>query len=107
MGGVKEQIAGGQNPNSTGNFRYISTQNQMNFYPFDHINTISPRPILLIAGENAETLYYSKIAFANAGEPKELVIVPKAYHFDLYDKPEFVDPSVQKLATFFKKNLTK
>ena len=91
----------GQHQNSTGNFRYISISNQMAFYPFDHINTISPRPLLLIAGANAESLYFSKIAYEKAAQPKELVVIPNAYHFDLYDKPEYVDPSVLKMTEFF------
>lgn len=96
----------GQHPNSTGNFRYISISNQMAFYPFDHIDTLSPRPLLLIAGANAETLYYSKRAYEKAAEPKELMVIPNAYHFDLYDKPEYVNPSVHKLTEFFEKYLT-
>ena len=47
---------------------------------------ISPRPIMLIAGENAHSRYYSEDVYKMASDPKELVIVPNADHVDLYDK---------------------
>ncbi|AKG34814.1 alpha/beta hydrolase [Paenibacillus durus] len=75
----------------------------VNFYPFEHIDTISPRPILFIAGENAHSRYYSEDAYKLAGEPKELYIVPGAGHVDLYDKMEYIP--FKKLESFFKANL--
>lgn len=75
----------------------------MQFYPFEHLDWISPRPILFIAGENANSLYFSKEAFAKASEPKELYIVPKATHVDLYDRVNLIP--WDKLASFFNKNL--
>lgn len=75
----------------------------MNFYPFNDIETISPRPMLFIAGENAHSLEFSEEAYHLAGEPKELVIVPGAGHVDLYDRVELIPFS--KLSTFFRENL--
>ncbi|WP_251274476.1 alpha/beta hydrolase, partial [Enterobacter hormaechei] len=62
----------------------------MAYYPLEHMDLISPRPVLLIAGEKAETRKFSQQAYDGAKEPKELVIIPGASHFDLYDKPQFV-----------------
>ncbi len=75
----------------------------MNFYPFNDIETISPRPMLFIAGENAHSREFSEEAYHLAGEPKELVIVPGAGHVDLYDRVELIPFS--KLSTFFRDNL--
>ncbi len=75
----------------------------MNFYPFVDIETISPRPMLFIIGENAHSRYFSEDAYKKAAEPKELVVIPKAGHFDLYDKEEFMP--VDKLDEFFNKKL--
>ena len=75
------------------------------YYPLAHMEAISPRPVLLIAGEKAETRKFSQQAYDNAKQPKELTIIPGASHFDLYDKPQFVNPAVEKLAAFFSKNL--
>jgi len=75
----------------------------MNFYPFNDIETISPRPMLFIAGENAHSLEFSEDAYKRAGEPKELFIVPNAGHVDLYDRVNLIP--FDKLNTFFVKNL--
>ncbi|EHF5014982.1 alpha/beta hydrolase, partial [Enterobacter hormaechei] len=53
----------------------------------------------------AETRKFSQQAYDGAKEPKELVIIPGASHFDLYDKPQFVNHALNKLAEFFSKNL--
>lgn len=74
-----------------------------NFPLMNNIKEVSPRPILLIAGENAHSRYYSEDAYASAQEPKELVIVPGADHVDLYDNFEKIP--FDKLEAFFKKNL--
>ena len=74
-----------------------------NFPLMTNIKEVSPRPILLVAGENAHSRYYSEDAYAAAQEPKELVIVPGADHVDLYDNFEKIP--FDKLEAFFKKNL--
>ena len=84
-------------PTLTSNVRF------MNFYPFNDIETISPRPMLFVAGEKAHSLEFSEEAYRLAGEPKELVIVPGAGHVDLYDRIELIPFS--KLTTFYRENL--
>jgi fermentation-respiration switch protein FrsA (DUF1100 family) len=69
------------------------------------IELISPRPLLLIAGSGADTLYMSQDAIGKAKEPKELHIIDGASHIDLYWKPEFVPRVAEKLTEFFTKNL--
>lgn len=39
----------------------------------------------MIIGEKALTSVFTQTAFANAAEPKELVVVPDCNHVDLYD----------------------
>lgn len=75
----------------------------MNFYPFNDIETISPRPLLFITGEKAHSIEFSQEAYRRAIEPKELVIVPEAGHVDLYDRVDLIP--FGKLEAFFKKNL--
>jgi len=75
----------------------------MNFYPFDDIETISPRPLLFITGSEAHSREFSEEAHQLAAEPKELVVVPGAGHVDLYDRVELIP--FGKLTDFFSKNL--
>lgn len=75
----------------------------MNMPILTYIKEISPRPILMIAGENAHSRYFSEDAFKMASEPKELMIIPNAVHVDLYDKVDVIP--FDKLETFFKDNL--
>lgn len=73
-------------------------------YPLmTNIQEVSPRPIMLVAGESAHSRYYSEDAYKAAAEPKELVIVPGADHVDLYDN--FDKIPFDKLDKFFKDNL--
>lgn len=74
-----------------------------NFPMITNINLISPRPIMLIAGEKAHSRYYSEDIHKLATEPKELVIVPNADHVDLYDKMDKIP--FDKIEVFFKTNL--
>ena len=75
----------------------------MNMPILTYIKEISPRPLLIIAGEKAHSRYFSEDAFKAAAEPKELMIIPNAVHVDLYDKIEVIP--FGKLETFFKDNL--
>jgi fermentation-respiration switch protein FrsA (DUF1100 family) len=75
----------------------------INFYPFNDIETISPRPMLFIAGENAHSREFSEEAYRLAGQPKELFIVPGAGHVDLYDRVNLIP--FDKLTKFFRDNL--
>ena len=84
-------------PTLTGNVKF------MNFYPFNDIETISPRPILFIAGSQAHSKEFSEDAYRRAAEPKELYIVPDAGHVDLYDRVNLIP--FDKLSDFFSEYL--
>ena len=84
-------------PTLTSNIKF------MNFYPFNDIETISPRPMLFIAGADAHSREFSEEAYKLAGQPKELVIIPGAGHVDLYDRVDLIP--FEKLASFFQSNL--
>ena len=75
----------------------------MNFYPFNDIETISPRPMLFVTGDQAHSKEFSEDAYKRAGQPKELYIVPGAGHVDLYDRTDLIP--FAKLTSFFKANL--
>jgi fermentation-respiration switch protein FrsA (DUF1100 family) len=75
----------------------------MNFYPFNDIETISPRPMLFITGDQAHSKEFSEDAYKRAAEPKELYYVKGAGHVDLYDRVSLIP--FDKLNDFFIKNL--
>ncbi|MBA3973969.1 MAG: hypothetical protein C0504_07095 [Candidatus Solibacter sp.] len=90
-----------QHPNSPNRYTVSSLPLQMAFFPFDQLDTIAPRPVLVIAGSKADTLFWSQDVMKKAKEPKELHIVEGATHIDMYDRPQFVAPAVTRLAAFF------
>ena len=93
----------GSSPKLTTHPTLTSNVKFMNFYPFNDIETISPRPMLFIAGENAHSIEFSEDAYKLAAEPKELYIVPGAGHVDLYDRVNLIP--CDKLASFFNTHL--
>jgi len=89
--------------NSTGGWNATNPLAFMNMPLMSYIKEISPRPLLIIAGENAHSRYFSEDAYKAANEPKELMIIPNAVHVDLYDKMDKIP--FEKMDAFFKKNL--
>lgn len=89
--------------NSTGSWNATNPLAFMNMPLMSYIKEISPRPLLIIAGENAHSRYFSEDAYKAANEPKELMIIPNAVHVDLYDKMDKIP--FEKMDAFFKKNL--
>src|SRR5215218_556714 len=84
-------------PTLSGNVKF------MNFYPFEDIETISPRPLLFITGDQAHSKEFSEDAYKRAAEPKELLLVKGAGHVDLYDRVTLIP--FDKLVSFFTDHL--
>ena len=89
--------------NSNSSWTATTALSFMNMPILTYIKEISPRPILMIAGENAHSRYMSEDAYKAAAEPKELMIIPNAVHVDLYDKVDVIP--FAKLDGFFKTHL--
>ncbi|KRT14521.1 hypothetical protein ASU31_19040 [Pedobacter ginsenosidimutans] len=89
--------------NSNGAWLITNPISFMNMPILSYVKEISPKPMLMIAGENAHSRYFSEDIFKIANEPKELIIIPNAVHVDLYDKVDVI--SFDKLGSFFKTNL--
>lgn len=60
------------------------------FWSFQHLDWISPRPVLFITGDKAHSRIFSEHAYARASDPKELLVVPGAGHVDLYDRVNLI-----------------
>lgn len=76
----------------------------MNFYPFNDIDTISPRPMMFVSGDRAHSREFSENAYERAAEPKTLHWVENAGHVDLYDRVELIPFDL--LADFFQRSLS-
>lgn len=93
----------GASPERTTKPTVTSNVKFMNFYPFNDIETISPRPMLFITGDQAHSREFSEEAYRLAGQPKELYWVKGAGHVDLYDRTDLIP--FDKLTAFFKQHL--
>lgn len=89
--------------NSNASWTATSPLSFMNMPILTHIKEIAPRPILIIAGENAHSRYFSEDAYKAADEPKGLMIIPDAVHVDLYDQLDKIP--FDELTEFFKASL--
>ena len=90
----------GWHPNSGGSFTNTSMLPFTNYPLLNHIDSISPRPIIFITGDITHSKAFSETAYQAAAEPKELYVVPGATHIDLYDDTNKIP--FDKLETFFK-----
>ena len=93
----------GQTSETTTHPTLSSNTKFMNFYPFNDIETISPRALLFITGDQAHSREFSEDAYRRAAEPKELYYVKGAGHVDLYDRVSLIP--FDKLTAFFTQNL--
>lgn len=96
----------GFHPRSINSTSAWTATTPISFFSFPmlaNLELLSPRPIMLIAGEKAHSRYYSEDVYKMASQPKELIIVPGATHCDLYDKIQLIP--FDKLESFFKENL--
>ena len=95
-----------RHPNSTFRYTASSLMDLMTWDATDNIDLINV-PLLMMAGEKADTLYMTEEAFAKATgtRDKELFRIPGATHIQTYFVPEYVDQAVARLTDFYGKNL--
>ena len=89
--------------NSNASWTATNSLSFMNMPILSYIEDISPRPIFIIAGEEAHSNYFSEDAYEQANEPKELLLIPNAVHTDLYDQMDIIP--FDQLENFFEENL--
>ena len=105
------QTPRGQHPRCTNEQIVRCIEMLATYDSFAFIEWISPRPLLMITGteadkgngDPADTARYSREAISRAKEPKELFIIEGRGHIDLYDK---TDESIPKLAEFMARSLS-
>ncbi|WP_425839901.1 alpha/beta hydrolase [Streptomyces fractus] len=95
----------GQHPNSPNWWLFRTIDQVAQFDAYGLIDLLAPRPLLMIAGSEADTRYFSEDAVSAYSGPGEVVIIDGATHIDMYDKPQYVDPASEKIVDFFGKHL--
>ncbi|MCU1459838.1 MAG: alpha/beta fold family hydrolase [Actinomycetia bacterium] len=94
-----------QHPPSAKSLTWTSVDRMAFFDAFRAVGLIR-RPLLMNVGREAVTAWMSVEAFQAAQCPKELHWIDGASHNDLYDKEQYVGPTVAKLTEFFTASLT-
>ena len=90
--------------NSTTGWTVTNPLSFMNMPLLTYIAEVSPRPMLLIAGSEAHSRYFTEDAYKAAAEPKELLIIDGADHVDLYDQLDIIP--FDRLQSFFEDHLS-
>ena len=80
-----------------------AAQGFFDFSLMNHLDEISPRPVLLITGDKAHSKYFSDEVYEKLTSPKQEIVVPGATHTDLYDNMQKIP--FQDLINFFNTNL--
>jgi fermentation-respiration switch protein FrsA (DUF1100 family) len=93
-------------PCSTFKYTMSSLLDLMRWDATDQIELID-KPLLMMAGGNADTLYMTEDAFAKATgtTDKELFKIDGAKHIETYWVPKYVDAAMGKLTRFFARTL--
>lgn len=95
----------GRHPRQADELAWISIDRTAVVDGFRFVDLIAPRPLLMVVGSEAVTRWMGEDAIQRAQQPKELFWIQGATHVDLYYKPEFVMPAVEKLTDFFRSGL--
>ncbi|MGS2642461.1 alpha/beta hydrolase [Streptosporangium sp. LJ11] len=96
----------GRHPRSARFLTWNSIDKMAAFDAFAPIPLIGHRPLLMIVGSRAVTSWMSIEAFQRTTGPKEIHWIDGASHVDLYDKKQYVDLAVERIAGFFGENLS-
>ena len=93
-------------PGSTFKYTMSSLLDLMSFDATDQLELID-KPLLMIAGSKADSLYMTEEAFpkATGAKDKELFKIDDATHIETYWVPKYVDAAMGKLTQFFARTL--
>ncbi|KAK2612539.1 hypothetical protein QQS21_001477 [Conoideocrella luteorostrata] len=87
-----------QHARAPNTFVLASASLMANYDSYQYNSMISPRPLLMIVGSEADTAHISEDAIRSAKQPKELFVVSNKTHMDLYSD---VSGHLPKLVDFF------
>lgn len=93
-------------PRSTFRYTVSSLLDLMTFDATDQLDLID-KPLLMIAGSEADTRYMSEDALpkATGADERELFLIEGARHIETYWVDAYVDQAIAKLTDFYGKHL--
>lgn len=97
-------------PRSTNRLLFTSNGQLLAFDAFSLVPELLIQPLqVIVAGRRGTTGQYeagARLFGLSPAKDKDFFVVEGAGHYDMYFKPEFVDPAVDRLATFYTRLLS-
>ena len=98
-----------RHPNSTNRLLYSSYSELLSFDGFNLVPELLTHPLqVIVGGKRGNTGQYEaghKLFSLSPASQKDIFVVEGASHYDMYYKPEYVNPAIDRLARFYAKYL--
>lgn len=98
----------GRHPRSDNQLRFSTSAPTFTFDAFHLADVLLTQPLQVIVGGKLGAFGSfddGHALFAKAAGKKDLYVIDGASHYDLYDRPRYVDDAAAKLTTFFDQSL--
>ena len=99
----------GHHPNSTNRLDFRSMGPLLGFDAFHLVSELLTQPLqVVVAGRLGTTFSYAdgRALYEMAPNRRDFFIVEEAGHYEMYDKPQYVAPAVDRLDAFYKEHLS-
>jgi uncharacterized protein len=99
----------GQHERADNRLLFTSVASVFAFDAFHLVEELLTQPLQIVVGNRVGSFGSSEDGhelFRRASGPKDLFVVDGASHYDLYDRPAYVDQAVAKLGAFFEAHLS-
>jgi fermentation-respiration switch protein FrsA (DUF1100 family) len=96
--------ARGYNANSTNRLLFRSNTLLLGFDAFNLVGELLMQPILVIVGGRLGTTFSfgdGKTLWERARNRRDFIVIEGAGHYEMYDKPEYVDQAIGQLTSFY------
>jgi fermentation-respiration switch protein FrsA (DUF1100 family) len=98
----------GRHERSSNQLRFTSIASVLAFDAFHLVDELLTQPLQIIVGNRIGgfgSYDEGHRLFAKATSEKDLLVIDGAGHYDLYDRPEYVQQAVERLVTFYDAHL--
>lgn len=98
-----------RHPNSTNRLLFSSYAELLSFNAFHLVPELLTQPLqVIVGGKRGNTGQFEaghKLVELSPAAEKDIFVVEEAGHYDMYYKPEYVNPAIDHLAPFYAKHL--